>query len=159
DAIIFSYGAGGYGFGLWNDGRLYLTKVNVDSVSGSTVVTDVNPHHVAVSKSGQFVTFYVDGVAQPSIAYGSAFSFTTPVAIGARADNLNNGFWGRIDELSVYNRALSIGEIQGIYNAQGSGKCAGDTAPFIFSQPVSQTITGNDNVTFNVIAGGKPSPT
>ena len=51
-----------------------------------------------------------------------------PAAIGGRADNVNgniNGsFFGAIDEMSIYNRALSTAEIQTIFSAGGAGKCA-----------------------------------
>jgi uncharacterized protein (DUF2141 family) len=49
-----------------------------------------------------------------------------------------NAFGGLIDELSIYNRALSATEIAAIYNAGSAGKCAGvHIAPFITSQPTN----------------------
>ena len=48
------YGSyGGYGFGLWNDGRIHLTKIGYSAVISAQAVTDTNNfHHVAVTKSG-----------------------------------------------------------------------------------------------------------
>ena len=63
-------------------------------------------------------------------------------------------FWGRIDELAVYNRALAAAEIQGIYNAGGSGKCVVDTPPTITSQPANQTVFAGGNAVFGVLAAG-----
>jgi len=40
-------------------------------------------------------------------------------------------FNGLIDELSVYNRALLQGELQGIYFNGSTGKCAVASAPMI----------------------------
>jgi hypothetical protein len=37
---IFAYGSGGYGFGMSNNGTLYLSKVDVDSVVTGVAVTD-----------------------------------------------------------------------------------------------------------------------
>ena len=46
------------------------------------------------------------------------------IGIGNVNDGLNNfPFNGDIDEISLYNRALSASEIQAIYNADGLGKC------------------------------------
>ena len=57
------------------------------------------------------------------------FNFDTDIAIGARGDTLANSFLGSIDELSVYNRALSQSEIQGIYNAGSGSKCPAPCRP------------------------------
>jgi hypothetical protein len=43
-------------------------------------------------------------------------------------------FQGQIDELSIYNRALSPGEIQAIYNAVGAGKCLASIALTAFQE-------------------------
>jgi hypothetical protein len=124
NAELFSYGLNGYAFGLWSDGRLYLSKMGIDNVTLSTGISDTNWHHVAVSKNGSTVMFYIDGTAYNVGPYASTFVFTTLAAIGTTGDNLQTSFYGAIDELSVYNRALSPAEIQSIYNAGSAGKCA-----------------------------------
>jgi len=59
-----------------------------------------------------------------------------------------------MDEVSVYNRALTAAEIQAIAQAQ-DGKCP--VPPTILTQPQSQTVPAGSNVTFNVVAiGEKP---
>lgn len=122
---FFAYGNGGYGFLIDQaTGRIGLTKVENSVGFSTTTITDTNYHHVAVTKSGSTVTFYIDGVADTSVSYNPGFTFTTPAAIGARGDNdVNNAFFGDIDELSIYNRALSQTEIQAIVNASSAGKC------------------------------------
>src|SRR5262249_32772782 len=60
---------------------------------------------------------------------------------------LNAYFKGVIDEVSIYNRALSDAEIQSIYTAGRGGKCGG---PKITTQPVNQTVVGGANATFTV---------
>jgi hypothetical protein len=62
-------------------------------------------------------------------------------------------FTGLIDEVSLYNRALTAGEIQSIYNAGSAGKCI-PAIPLITSQPTSQTASVGDPVTFCVSALG-----
>jgi hypothetical protein len=125
---IFDGAINGYGFGLLDDGRLALTKRGVSFVdSGSLRVTDTNFHHVAVTKSGTTVVFYVDGVASPAPPYDPGFTFTSNLAIGAVGGAFNNVFLGLVDELSIYNRALSASEIQAIFNAGSAGKCRRDS--------------------------------
>ncbi len=60
-----------------------------------------------------------------------------------------------IDELSVYNRALSTNETPaGIFNAGAIGKCFVATPPFIVTQPTNQTVAVNGNASFRVTASG-----
>ena len=149
---ILCYGTGGYGFTLLDDGRVDLTKVDIGGVFSSALrITDTNFHHAVVTKSGSTVTFYVDGVGE-TVTYNTVFTFGTPVAVGARGDNLTTSFWGVVDEVSVYNRALSAAEIQAIYAAGSAGKCG--IPPTIKVQPVSQTVPVGSNVTFTVGAAG-----
>jgi hypothetical protein len=130
NGVIFSYGSNGYGIYLSSgDNSLGLSKIGYDNTkgTGAAPIADTNWHHVAVTKSGSTVVFYIDGVGYPAPAYSSTFTFTTPAAIGARADNLNtvnnDSFYGAIDELAIYNRALTAAEIQSIYAEGSGGKC------------------------------------
>ncbi len=49
-------------------------------------------------------------------------------------------FAGRLDEISIYNRALTQSEIQAIYNAGSSGKCPPD--PLLITPAVGFDATG-----------------
>ena len=129
DAELFGFGSQGYGFGIHGPnsengslGTLFLTENDVDEVDTIASITDTNFHHVAVTKSGLTVVFYVDGVAYPAGTTGDTYQFTTPAAIGARGDTLAGSFYGAIDEMSIYNRSLLASEILGIFNAGAAGK-------------------------------------
>jgi len=111
-----------YGFALYGSGQLMLTQVGVGNVTSPTLITDLNFHHVAVTKSGSTVIFYVDGVAQAPVTYNPSFTFNTPAAIGAQGNDLTSGFIGVIDELAVYNPHYRERK---------------------FSQFMSQTVVGN----------------
>jgi hypothetical protein len=78
---------------------------------------------------------YYNGVLQPSgsggtgsptwngtISYNSAW-----FAIGQQKDE-NRPFNGLIDEVQVYNRALTAAEVQAIYNSSNTGVCASGLA-------------------------------
>ena len=120
---FLGWDTGGYAFGVADDGRLDFTKIGVSRVTTSALLVDTGWHHVAVAKSGANVVFYFDGVAYPAPAFDPGFTFAASAVIGARAD-LSHSFWGSIDELSFYNRALSTSEIQSIYYALSAGKCS-----------------------------------
>ena len=156
---IFSYGSGGgnggYAFFMDNAGELILSQYGNPTYLIGPAITDTGFHHVAMTKTGGTVVFYVDGVAYPAPAFNTTFTFTGPAGIGYRPDNGDNSFYGVIDELSVYNRALSQSEIQGIYSAGIGGKCF-SPAPFIITQPTNETVVVGQSASFTVLAGGTP---
>ncbi len=87
-------------------------------------------HHLAVifdkSQAGNKQTvLYIDGVLQtPSrtesaAANTNAFG-TNPIYLFARG-GIQEYISGQLDELQIYNRALSLSEVQGIYNLENGG--------------------------------------
>ena len=102
---------------------------------GVAGVSDLGWHHYAVvATHGQTdPIFYIDGSLRPiNFSFGSntitLFPSTLPLHIGAQVDTFD--YFGKhsIDELSIYNRALSASEIQAISDAGVAGKCKGDRA-------------------------------
>ena len=113
-------------------------------------------YHVAGVYSGTQLSLYVNGqlVGTPVSTSGNIVASSNPLRFGNDPSNPTRFFNGKVDEVSVYNRALTGTEIQSIYNAGSLGKCVGPTPPVIFVSPVNQTVTAGDTVTFSVIAGG-----
>ena len=72
-------------------------------------------HHVALVRDGSRVTVYLDGRAQPDISGQIAAPPTSDeLFIAGRSDGQFN-FEGRIDEVAVYHRTLSVEEVQQHY--------------------------------------------
>jgi hypothetical protein len=162
-AAIFGYGRGGYIFALANNGRMILSRTDMDGLISVPLVTDTNWHHLAVTKSGLNAVFYVDGVPQATPAYVHPAPYTfddgtcvcsAAASIGSRGDARGGTFYGMIDEPAVFNRALSADDIQAIYAAGSTGICK--EPPVILTQPVSQKVTVGLNATFSVVASGTP---
>jgi hypothetical protein len=149
--ILFGFGSGGYGFGLFNDGRMFLSQLGTSHVASGLAITDQEWHHVAVVKSQGTVVFYVDGMPSYAWAYDPGFTFSTSPAIGALGGDFSSGFFGSIDELTVYNRGVSGAEVLGFYAAGSLGKC-NDFAPVIVVQPRSRNVALGSVVVFEVKA-------
>ena len=114
NAQLFGYGLPGYMFLMdWSGGIDLSSSANLNFAHGP-LITDTHFHHVAVTKAKSEVIFYVDGVASSPITYEVTFGCNTAVGIGCRADNHDNSFLGTIDEVAIYNRALSADEIREI---------------------------------------------
>jgi hypothetical protein len=113
--------------------------------------------HVAVTydKSSGNAFLYYNGGIVASANFGNITPQTTyPVNIGRRTGQpVANGsnYGGLIDELSLYNRALSSNEIIAIYNAGSAGKCSSPMAPVILTQPTNQTVIAGTNAIFTVL--------
>jgi hypothetical protein len=158
---LFAVGRGGGGYILFlsPSGFLSLGKLQVNFVTSSAQIADTNWHHVAVTKLGTAVVFYLDGVAYSVPAYDpGGFTFSGPGHIGAwlnPGSPLDNSFYGMIDELTIYSRALSAPEIQVIYESGSLGKCIGP-APVIIVQPNNQTVFVGETPVFTVSALGTP---
>ena len=83
-------------------------------------VTYGNWYHVAiVYTNNQDVDFYVNGNAEGSIQFSDTSSIASgsPTRIGVYSGTLGNYFNGSIDEVGIWNTALTSTQIQSIYNA------------------------------------------
>ncbi|MGH8520668.1 MAG: LamG-like jellyroll fold domain-containing protein [Gammaproteobacteria bacterium] len=80
-------------------------------------------HHVAVTRDGSNYALYIDGVQVATRVDALAIpDAAAPLTIGrAEAFFLD----GLLDEVEVFNRALSATEVQAIFNAGSAGKCKG----------------------------------
>src|SRR5581483_1176157 len=95
-----------------------------------------------------------DGTADATSQMSGSFSFGTSPGIGYDSENSQNNFLGLIDEVSVYNRGLVIGEIRYVFNAGSAGKCFSQSAPAIILPPTDQTVTLGNQANFAVVAAG-----
>ena len=86
---------------------------------------------------------FTDTVSLPSQ------NFDASLLIGYDSVN-SRRFNGRIDEVAIYNRALSVAELQQFY-ITGAG-CPG--SPSITNQPASQTVNSGSSASFSVAATG-----
>jgi hypothetical protein len=122
---------------------------------GNRNVNDGNWHHVACVYDGTNKYLYVDGTLDVSApTTGSISQISQPMYIGNTPNAPGNYiFNGLIDEVSIYNRALTASEIQAIYAAGSAGKC-NNFEPMIITQPTNQTVMMGDTATFSVTATG-----
>jgi hypothetical protein len=158
-----------YGVHFWinaaSAGDLYA---NIADTSGNnhTIMTPGGTvaanqfQHVAVTydRTSGVAQLLVNGVVLQQSILGSFTPQTSSDAyIGYRPSTSPNGpinFTGFIDEVSLYNHALSTGEVQAIYQAGSAGKCSAPSPPFVFSQPTDQTVYVGGTAMFSVTAAG-----
>jgi len=110
-----------YYFGVGSKPRFEFStgdaKVTID---GQTGVNDNRWHHlVAVRNATYSAQLYVDGVLDSSAScapsQNTSIRTTTPLIIGA---GNNNFYSGLIDDVRVYNRALSAEDVRQLYSGR-----------------------------------------
>jgi len=113
-------------------------------------VNDEQWHHVAAVYDGTNIYMYVDGLLDATKpASGLINQNHDPVLLGANPESPNPYYFnGLVDEVTLYNRALSAQEIQNIYESGKSGKCQFSLT--LSSQPQSSTNNLGDTVVFQV---------
>jgi hypothetical protein len=90
---------------------------------GTTPLETGRWYHVAMTYDGSRLRSFLNGQLEGSIAApGPILTSAEPFRIGGEG----SGPWyftGSVDELSLYNRALSESEVAAIYAADAGGKC------------------------------------
>ncbi len=86
-----------------------------DITSGSALSVD-EWHHIVATYDGTTQKLYIDGLLVDSATTTQEVSVTTNAKIGARNfDDRAVEFLGKIDELAIYDRALTAAEVTEIY--------------------------------------------
>jgi hypothetical protein len=154
-------------FGITNNGNLFFRVSSNGQASanvGLSATQTILPHQwylVAATYDHTHLRLYING--QLSVArdfFTGIFPGTTPLGIGGVPSGTPPfataafPFAGTIDEVSLFNRALSQTEIFNIYSADGAGLCL--AAPTI-TGPASQAVPLNEDAVFSVsVLGNRP---
>ncbi len=125
---------------------------NAVLAEGTSPLNDGNWHYLVGVRDGQNGHIYIDGTLLATASNPLIGTITTSTCTYARIGATNTGpghcsstnlpeshFKGLIDEVEIFNRALTASEIQSIYNAGSAGKCKECTPPEV-------SITGNESI-------------
>ena len=112
----------GSGFWLQTDagGRLGMAKDLSTSGTiysfGSRNICDNAYHHIAVTKTDKSVILYIDGTVELNLVASTDWEFSVePLYLGMLDISLPRLFPGQIDQLRMFNRALTPTEILRLY--------------------------------------------
>jgi RHS repeat-associated protein len=134
------------------------------SVTGTVDVLDGSFHHLAATWDGSTLRFYTDGQDQGSTALAAAANNGRPLNLGFAwgGGNLQGFFCGTLDEVTLYNRALTTNEIGALFAAGSGGKCASGPLPAPWLQrdigkPPTPGLVSCVSCTNGVLAISSPS--
>jgi len=101
----------GIGGTAGNTGALIYQRGAGEAVAGTSQIERWMWHHVALVRNGKQVQVFLDGDLEIDTTSDAPSSTITDLFIGGRCDN-DSGFEGRIDEVGVFDRALTSQEVK-----------------------------------------------
>lgn len=110
---------------LWLDTNEFLTLSQTDVgdvVKANTAITDTNWHHVVVTWNGTTGKIYLDGMDVSGSTTSRTFvANSTNLVIGAKYPfGADSPFHGSVDEVAIYNTALTSTRALAHYNARNN---------------------------------------
>jgi|Napbiome12C3dose_1001474.scaffolds.fasta_scaffold00057_2 hypothetical protein len=115
-----------YAMYFWTDNKIYWEISQNGNTSGRLAFVTTNTfssttqwYNVVGTFSSGTVKLYVDGVLQPGTTTGSASSiYDDNAALRLGSIVTDQSYWlnGTLDEVRIYNRALSPAEVSNLYN-------------------------------------------
>jgi hypothetical protein len=128
----------------------------------NTVISLNKWYHVAgvYNAGAQTLDIYVNGILDDGVLVGIVPSSQVVPAIDATIGMRSGGYYfnGVIDNLRIYNRALSASEIQLDMNTPVGASSGGTTLPTISSLQCSPTALGSGGSTACTLAISQPAP-
>lgn len=156
--VIASYNPGSRGFslGVNSSNRATFSIMNNNgsfsvTASGSTaLLNDGNWHHLVGTVNSSTITIYVDGVATANAsATAGTYGISNTLYGGASG---SGAFNGQIDELAIYDGALTSTQVTTHYNANPTGTPASYTATPMTasSELVMPSVAAQKQVNYSV---------
>ncbi|NOY80785.1 MAG: hypothetical protein GXP31_07245 [Kiritimatiellaeota bacterium] len=157
-------GSTGAGFAFYlnswssTDRRLVMETENASFKTANAAVTWGVWQHIAFVSDGTTHAFYVNGVEQPATGSVNPTDAGLNLAIGAFS-NLGGGpYKGLIDEVTIWNRALTVQELREQMHVNLAGNETGLVGYWSFdygvggTQAIDMSGTGNDGALTNMDA-------
>lgn len=157
--IISCGQSGGYGLVVMPDGTVsFQPYIN----GGYRVATTSSPptkgtHFICGTYDGQYIRLYIDGELAAETTYSGSISYAynNALMIGANPDSTTGTdagyfFEGSVSHVSIWNRALTAGEIAHYYDNDLEGNESGLVAYYkidAYSGSIVQDLVGGNNGT------------
>ena len=157
---------GGYGIWAWNLGGFLQVNFNFKNGNIGTTNGAINTdtwYHICCVRSSGIIKIYINGVLNASKpegtvspVYSFAARFGTMFA-NSLSPNQYNGLNGKLDEMRIYNRALSDAEIVQLYNLSILPTVT-SFMPVTATSGTTVTITGTNFTEATAVSfGGTPA--
>lgn len=144
DAVALRVGPTGI-LGFFHDASTW------NNLGGSATLGTTNPHHLAYTVTSGAQALYLDGVPIATAASTAPIVYTgmgSSTVVGTHGQGSPGWFLQAVvDEVRVYNRALSSVDIAGLYAFTDAGPAV------TITQPASSATYTSDTATLTTVAG------
>ena len=158
----------GYDLSKTRLGGTDVFRFEIGSASGAEIEIDSTTslttnvwYHVAAVRAANFIQLYVNGnlEAQSSVSFPQDYG-SLPLFLGTSgASYWDRKLNGALDEVSLYNRALSPSEIAAIYDTGAAGKCRPAPAPpQVANLPATRIRADQATLNGRIISPGSEPP-
>ncbi len=147
------------GFELFTWGASNQRQIGFLTYADATILTSVQYinagdwAYITATFDGTNKNLYVNGILDASVAASCVFTNSGQLTIGQNANNGQDNYVGLIDNVRIYNRALSPSEVSRLYAVESPTNVA-VVAAVITQQPQSRTNLMGTTATFTVAATG-----
>jgi hypothetical protein len=101
-------------------------------------------YHLVIIYDGSEIKLFInDNIVASTTATGNLQTSTIPLRFGRRGGAGNNNCWysGKIDDIGIWNRALTQAEITGLYTTLGTSQTEAVNQIAIYPNPAKDKIT------------------
>ena len=121
--VAKSDGTEGYKLFLTDDNKVNFAVGNTasDRIESNTTLPNNVWHHVAATYDGTIARLYIDGILDNSSTMIASTANSSQFAIGALyvdSNNVSNHFKGDLDEIRIWDEALSLDQLHYIMNQE-----------------------------------------
>lgn len=149
------------------NGGMYFGRSGIDIIISTFPLASMNWYMLSYTYNGQSVKFYINGqLINTSITSGEISPNNTPLEIGRDAHGPVEWFKGKLDDIRIYNRALSDSEVQYIYQSEcGTTACNPELLDLTISnlnEPINQnsyTVPREATIHYYLLAKKTSNPT
>ncbi|WP_158449007.1 LamG-like jellyroll fold domain-containing protein [Nonlabens marinus] len=142
-------GTDGFQFYIGNDNKVnvYWHNGTAQTLVTNTAINNNAWTHVAAIYDGTVVKLYIDGILDNSATRTPPVANSNIMAIGARKrskTNIVNRFKGQLDEIRIWNTALTEDQLRYIMNQEvmdNSSLVAGEIMPLGVTKDAIKTVT------------------
>ncbi len=147
DAIVGQEGTGPDINFFGGQARLYTASTPIDAITASTSIQADTWVHVAITRSGSNLSFYLNGLLDAMGTWAENFPIQA-LGRGNLSTSIGGYLEGELDEVRIWTVARSGGEISANYNQSVSVGSTGLAAYWTFNESgqavVDESGSGND---------------
>jgi hypothetical protein len=140
-----------YAFAALEDSAYNGNSLNYAVLPSNAGSTSGSWHHLVQVRANNVTTLYVDGVLQNGTITKTPYFSNSLFLVGSSGSGGSNQiFNGQIDDIGVWNRALSQQEITALYNSQ---TCNSSSNTITADGPATFCAGNSVNLTSDVVGG------